>query len=168
MKWLNCYWFILSLKFDMCMLSHLSHIWFCNPEECMWPTRLLCLWNSLGKNTGMGCHFLLQGIFQAQGSNSCLLCLLHWQTDSLPLVPPWNFIINVKYKYIACFCSSPFCMIGRQYTSRLISIYYHLVISDIKCKMFVYLDCWTLWENVIYFYFPTMNLIKSKRSVGLL
>ena len=30
-----------------------------------------------GKNTGMGCHFLLQGIFPTQGSNWCLLCLLH-------------------------------------------------------------------------------------------
>ena len=30
-----------------------------------------------GKNTGMGCHSLLQGIFLTQGSNSCLLCLLH-------------------------------------------------------------------------------------------
>ena len=33
-------------------------------------------------------HFLLQGIFPTQGSNLCLLCLLHWQADSLPLVPP--------------------------------------------------------------------------------
>ena len=30
-------------------------------------------------------HFLLQGIFPAQGSNLHLLCLLHWQADSLPL-----------------------------------------------------------------------------------
>ena len=29
----------------------------------LWPARLLCPWNSPGKNTGMGCHFLLQGIF---------------------------------------------------------------------------------------------------------
>ena len=28
------------------------------------------------------------GIFPTQGSNSCLLCLLHWQAGSLPLVPP--------------------------------------------------------------------------------
>ena len=33
------------------------------------PTRLLCSWDSPGKNTGMGCHFLLQGIFLNQGSN---------------------------------------------------------------------------------------------------
>ena len=38
-----------------------------------------------GKNTGVGCHFLFQGIFPTQGSNPSLLCLLHWQMDSLPL-----------------------------------------------------------------------------------
>ena len=37
------------------------------------------------KNMGVGCHFLLQGILQTQGSNSHLLCLLHWLADSSPL-----------------------------------------------------------------------------------
>ena len=41
------------------------------------PARLLCPWNSLGKNTGVGCQALLQGIFPTQGSNPCLLRLLH-------------------------------------------------------------------------------------------
>ena len=31
-----------------------------------------------GKNTGMGCHALLGGIFPAQGLNLYLLSLLHW------------------------------------------------------------------------------------------
>ena len=44
-------------------------------------TRLLCPWDFPGKNTGVDCHFLLQGIFLTQGFNSCLLCLLHWQMD---------------------------------------------------------------------------------------
>ena len=35
-----------------------------------------------GKDTGVGCHFLLQGIFVAQESNPHLL---HWQVDTLPL-----------------------------------------------------------------------------------
>ena len=39
----------------------------------------LCLWGFPGKNAGVGCHFLLQGIFLTQGSNPCLL---HWQADS--------------------------------------------------------------------------------------
>ena len=34
-----------------------------------------------GENTGVDCRFLLQGIFPAQGLNSRLLCLLHWQVD---------------------------------------------------------------------------------------
>ena len=37
------------------------------------------------KNTGVGYHFLLQGIFLTQGSNTQLLCLLHEQADSLLL-----------------------------------------------------------------------------------
>ena len=48
------------------------------------PTRLLCPWDSPGKNTGVGSHFLLQGIFLTQGSNPGLLnyqqilyCLSH-------------------------------------------------------------------------------------------
>ena len=49
------------------------------------PARLLCPWDFPGKNTGMDCHFILQGIFPTQGSNSRLFHLLHWQVDSLPL-----------------------------------------------------------------------------------
>ena len=37
----------------------------CDPMD----TRLLCPWDLLGKSTGVGCHFLLQGIFLTQGSN---------------------------------------------------------------------------------------------------
>ena len=39
--------------------------------------RLLYLWDFPGKNTAVGCHFLLQGIFLIQGSNVHFLCLLH-------------------------------------------------------------------------------------------
>ena len=40
------------------------------------------LWDFPGKNAGVGCHFLLQGIFPTQGSNPCLP---QWQAGSLPL-----------------------------------------------------------------------------------
>ena len=49
------------------------------------PTRLLCPRDFPGKNTGVGCHALLQGIFLTQELNPHLLNLLHWQADSLPL-----------------------------------------------------------------------------------
>ena len=45
-------------------------------------TRLLCPWDFPGKNTGVDCHFLLQGNFPTQGSNSSLLWLLLWQAGS--------------------------------------------------------------------------------------
>ena len=48
----------------------------------LYPARLLRPWEAPGKNPGVGCHFLLQGIFPTQGSN---LHLLPWQADSLPL-----------------------------------------------------------------------------------
>ena len=54
----------------------------------IWPTRLLCPWDSPGENTGVGCHSLLQEIFPTQGLNPHLLCLLNWQVSSLPLKPP--------------------------------------------------------------------------------
>ena len=46
---------------------------------------LLCPWKFPGKNTGVGCHFILQGIFPTKGLNSRLLWLQHWQVGSLPL-----------------------------------------------------------------------------------
>ena len=49
------------------------------------PARLFCPWNVPGKNTGVGCHFLLQGIFWTQRLNPHLLSLLHWLENSLPL-----------------------------------------------------------------------------------
>ena len=49
------------------------------------PAKLLCPWDFPSKNSGVGCHFLLQEIFSTQGSSPHLLQLLHWQVDSLPL-----------------------------------------------------------------------------------
>ena len=51
------------------------------------PARLLCPWDSPGKNPGVGCHALLQEIFPTQGSNPCLLHLLHWHVGSLSTTP---------------------------------------------------------------------------------
>ena len=54
------------------------------------PSRLLCPWVSPGKNTGVGCHALLQGIFPTRHQTrvSGVSCIGRW--SSLPLVPPGN------------------------------------------------------------------------------
>ena len=50
----------------------------CSPMDCSsWGSSVHG--DSPGKNTGVGCHALLQGIFPTQGSNPHLLCLLHTQ-----------------------------------------------------------------------------------------
>ena len=49
---------------------------------------LLSPWNSPGKNTGVGCCSLVQGIFPNQGSNPGGQTTL--QADSLPSEPPWK------------------------------------------------------------------------------
>ena len=45
-----------------------SCLTLCDPTDCS-PTRLLHPWDFPGKNTGVGCHFLLQEIFPTQGLN---------------------------------------------------------------------------------------------------
>ena len=56
--------------------------------------------DSPGKNTGADGHFLLQRIFPTEGLNSHLLCLLHFQAGSLPLVLPGKPLTNMLNKYI--------------------------------------------------------------------
>ena len=89
--------FLLSSKHLLILLVHTVRVCAVLLQSCpsdslcpygLQPTGLLCPWDSPGKNTGVGCHALLQGIFLTQGSNPCVLCLLHWQVGSLPLVPP--------------------------------------------------------------------------------
>ena len=63
------------------------------------PARPLCPWDIPSKNTGVVCHFLLQGIFSTQGLNLCLLGLLHWLEDSLPLNHLGSHFFNL-YPYI--------------------------------------------------------------------
>ena len=81
----------LELHMHACVLCHSSHVWL---FAALWtidrPARLLCPRDSPGKNTGVGCHALLQGIFPTHGSNPHLLHLLHWQAGFLPLASPGN------------------------------------------------------------------------------
>ena len=62
------------------------------------PARLFCLWNSPGKNTGVGCHFLLQGIFPAQGLNPHLLCLLHCRQVLYTTSATWEVMESLRVK----------------------------------------------------------------------
>ena len=56
----------------------------------LWPVGLLCPWDFPSKNTGVGCHFLLQGIFLTQGLNPglphCRQMLYHLSHQGSPCI----------------------------------------------------------------------------------
>ena len=82
-------------------------------SNSLWPYGLCglpgfsCPWHFPGKSTGAGCHFLLQGIFPTQRLNLCLLHLLHWQVDSLPLAPPCSVFQSCLTLCNPMDCSTP-------------------------------------------------------------
>ena len=81
----------------MCMCAKLLQsrptLW--DPMDCSLPDSSVH-GNSPGKNTRVGSHALLQGIFLTQGPNPRLLCLLHWEVGSLPIVPPEKPLLCVS------------------------------------------------------------------------
>ena len=88
---LNCFWRFCHLKngtVSVCVVYSVMSA-LCDPWTVAHQASLYK--DSPDKSIGVGCHFLLQGIFLTQGSNSHLLCLLHWQADSsLHHLKPWN------------------------------------------------------------------------------
>ena len=73
-------------------VSAQSCLTLCDPMDCS-PPGSSVQGDSPGKNTRVDCHFLLQGIFPTQGSNPCLLGLLHLVGRFFNTVPLGKFII---------------------------------------------------------------------------
>ena len=78
------------MLFEVCATMLLYCVWSVTRAHscltlCNQLIRLLCPWDSPGKNTGVGCSFLLQEIFPTQGWN---LHLLHWQVNTFTTEPP--------------------------------------------------------------------------------
>ena len=72
--------FIISLSLSLCSVAKSCSTLLQLPWTIVHQASLSVGFS--GKNTGVGCHFLLQGVFSNQVSNPRLL---HWQADSLPL-----------------------------------------------------------------------------------
>ena len=66
------------------------------------PIRFLCPSDYPDKNTRIGCHFLLQGIFSTQGSN---LHLLHWQEYCTTEPPGKHLALRYIYVFVLRFSS---------------------------------------------------------------
>ena len=83
--WFHTRWCTYSREEGACVRAQLC-LTLCDPMAYTWPTRLLCPWDFPGKNTGVGCCFLLQGIFPTQGLNLPLLHLLLGSRSCAPLL----------------------------------------------------------------------------------
>ena len=73
---LTIFWSILEDLNCLCVFAQL-HLTLCHATGCSPPGSSIH-GDSPGKNTGVGCHFLLQGIFPSQGRNPSLFTPLHW------------------------------------------------------------------------------------------
>ena len=71
-----------------------SCLTLCDRMDCSLPGSSFP-WDFPDKTTGVGCHFLLQEIFQSQESNLSLLCLLHGRAQSLPLCQ-WGSLAAIQ------------------------------------------------------------------------
>ena len=87
----------------------------------LWPTRILCPWESPGKNTGVGCHALLQGIFPTQGSNPdlphCRWILYHLSPQGSPRILEWLAYPFTRGTSRPCNRTGVSCVAGRFFTS---------------------------------------------------
>ena len=76
------------------------------------PMEFLCPWNFLGKNSGVGCHFLLQGFFPIQGLNPQHFHLILWQVDHLDSILKSRDIILPTKVHLAKAMVFPVVMYG--------------------------------------------------------
>ena len=93
------------------------------------PARFLWPWDFPGKNTGVGYHALLQGIFPTQGSNLSLLLFINWQMDSLRLGPPGNVCVWLNFfavylKLSHCLLISYTSIQNKKLKKNLIDVHY--------------------------------------------
>ena len=100
----------------VCVCQSLSFVQLFVPHE-LGLIRVFCPWNSPGKNTGVGCHLLLQGIFLTQGSDLNLLhcgkILYHLSHQHILLI----YLIFVTHSFICLAPKEPLEVIySKQYS----------------------------------------------------
>ena len=106
-------------------------------------TRFLCPCNCPGRNTGVGCYFLLQGIFLTQGWNLCLLYLLHWQEGSFHSSHLGNSINIFGYTYYK-----------KKITELVIVITFAFKVQSRDSRQMVV----TVWFSILFIYFSLLFL----------
>ena len=95
----------ISITICVCVHAELCPT-VCDPKDCSAPGS--SVWGIFqAKNTGVGSHFLFQGICPTKGLNPHHLCFLHWQADSLPLCHLGSPSLSMSVLFTFKPCSTP-------------------------------------------------------------
>ena len=129
-------------------------------SNSMWlqPARLLCPWDSPGQSTGVGCHFLLQGIFLTQGLNLLLLHLSALAGKFFTSRTTWEasvFKLLLKYHVL-------------NIAARVIFLKNNLAHVTSLPKMLQQLSSWFLWSHLPLVAFPMVLSVPILLTVFLL
>jgi len=125
-------------RIALCCIHAQLCLTLCHPMNCSLPTRLLCPWNFPGKNTGVGCHFLLQGIFLTQWSEpsspvSAALTGRLFTTEQPCYIDVFAVPSFLTFKLFSGFLNYKFCMMA------ITTWWFYMYISrNYKIKMYVY------------------------------
>ena len=114
----SCFCLVLQCDLDVVSRSVVSDS--LGPHG-LYPARLLRPWDFSGKNTGVGCHLLLQGLFPAQGSSLPVspespalqaesLVLSHWGSPTRMFTITQELMLYFSWSGFSCVghCSKPF------------------------------------------------------------
>ena len=129
-------------------------------------------WGYSSKNTGVGCHALLQGNLPNPGVEPTSLCLLHWQAGSLPILTPgrltmrltliqsWSWsICRLKLLEVGMITRNRKPQIKNEF--KMIEVYFSFILSrpevvglDMICQSVVarIQDFFILWSSLVDFY----------------
>ena len=119
------------------------------------PTRLCCPWDSPGKNTGVGCHFLLQGVKVKSESEVAQLCPT--LSDPMDCCPPASSIHGIFFFFFFEEGDWAFIILNQSTIVRQ-----HLLVSSVQH------NDWVFAHGRLWF----LNLLNSRRrarssSLGL-
>ena len=107
----NYFFLPFLLRYNWHVLSHFSHVQLCDPMGCSLPGSSVHGIHQTGTLEWVA-MLSSRGSFPTQGSNTCLLHLLHWQVGSLSLVPgkPSACLVEPYYTQQWTFSQSHFWM----------------------------------------------------------
>ena len=130
-------WFpvvLARVELFVCVYSAMSNSL---PSHELQPTRLLCPWDSPGKNTGVGCHALLQGIFPGPGiehTSPVSLALAGGFFTTKPLGKPRIVQIILK---VFCFTRMTYSWFSVQAKQALVKVFFVLFCFCLFLLVFV-------------------------------